>query len=58
MISECPAWCNDKWCEVKDLNVSVLDFGLIHCDATYDVISIKGSGEYLRCIRNMKLEKL
>jgi len=44
MISECPAWYNDKWCEVKDLNVSVLDFGLIHCDATYDVISIKGEG--------------
>jgi branched-chain amino acid aminotransferase len=46
MINDCPAWRNGKWCEVKDLNVSVLDFGLIHCDATYDVISIKGSGNF------------
>jgi branched-chain amino acid aminotransferase len=44
MIDNCPAWRNGKWCEVKDLSVSVLDFGLIHCDATYDVISVKGEG--------------
>jgi len=45
MINDCPAWRNGKFCTVKDLSVSVLDFGLIHCDATYDVISIKGSGD-------------
>jgi branched-chain amino acid aminotransferase len=37
-----PAWKNGKYCKVEDLNVSVLDLGLIHCDATYDVIAVKG----------------
>jgi len=36
-----PAWKNGKYCKVKDLTVSVLDFGLIHCDATYDVLAVK-----------------
>lgn len=39
MISNFPAWQNGKFCTVKDLSVSVLDLGLIHSDATYDVIS-------------------
>lgn len=38
-----PAWKNGKYCKVKDLTVSVLDLGLIHCDATYDVIAVKNA---------------
>lgn len=37
-----PAWKNGKYCKVQDLTVSILDLGLIHCDATYDVIAVKG----------------
>lgn len=36
-----PAWKNGEYCQVKDLTVSILDLGLIHSDATYDVIAIK-----------------
>lgn len=32
-----PAWLNGKFCQIKDLNFSVLDLGVIHCDASYDV---------------------
>lgn len=39
MIENFPAWQNGQFCTVKDLSVSVLDLGLIHSDATYDVIS-------------------
>lgn len=38
---EYPAWKNGKYCKVKDLTLSVLDLGLIHCDATYDVLRVK-----------------
>jgi branched-subunit amino acid aminotransferase/4-amino-4-deoxychorismate lyase len=38
-----PAWKNGKYCKVQDLNVSILDLGLIHCDATYDVIAVKNA---------------
>lgn len=36
-----PAFRDGTYCELKDLNVSILDLGFIHCDATYDVISVK-----------------
>jgi branched-chain amino acid aminotransferase len=36
-----PAWKNGKYCQVKDLTISILDLGLIHSDATYDVLSVK-----------------
>jgi len=36
-----PAWKNGIFCEIADLNVNILDFGLIHCDATYDVMSVQ-----------------
>jgi branched-chain amino acid aminotransferase len=36
-----PAWKNGKYCKVQDLTVSVLDLGLIHCDATYDVLAVR-----------------
>lgn len=40
-----PAWNNGNYCTVKDLTVSILDLGLIHSDATYDVMAfIEHSG--------------
>jgi branched-chain amino acid aminotransferase len=47
MIDKFPAWKNGKFCKVKDLNISILDLGLIHCDATYDVISIRNKKPFL-----------
>lgn len=47
MIEKFPAWKNGKFCKVKDLTVSVLDLGLIHCDATYDVISVRNKKPFL-----------
>lgn len=38
-ILENPAWLNGTYCKVKDINFSVLDLGVIHCDASYDVAS-------------------
>ncbi len=40
-LLEFPAWKNGEYCTVKDLNISVLDLGLIHCDATYDVLAVR-----------------
>ena len=34
-----PAWHNGVFCTVQDLDVSILDLGLIHSDATYDVMA-------------------
>jgi branched-chain amino acid aminotransferase len=40
-----PAWHNGFWTTVQDLNVNILDLGLIHSDATYDVLAyINGRG--------------
>lgn len=36
-----PAWKNGKYCKIQDLTISILDLGLIHCDATYDVLAVK-----------------
>jgi branched-chain amino acid aminotransferase len=36
-----PAWWNGVPCQVRDLRVSVLDLGLIHSDATYDVMAVR-----------------
>ena len=36
---EYPAWHNGRYCTVKDLNINIMDLGLIHSDATYDVIA-------------------
>ncbi len=41
MIENYPAWANGEYCTIADLKVSVLDLGLIHCDATYEVINSK-----------------
>lgn len=47
MIEKFPAWKNGRFCKVKDLSVSVLDLGFIHCDATYDVISVRNKKPFL-----------
>lgn len=44
MINDTPrldsvAWNNGQWCSLSDLKVSILDLGLVHCDATYDVMA-------------------
>ena len=36
-----PAWWNGNHCQVADLKISILDLGLIHSDATYDVLAIR-----------------
>lgn len=41
MIENYPAWSNGKYCTIQDLKISVLDLGLIHCDATYEVVNSK-----------------
>jgi|694.fasta_scaffold18320_12 branched-chain amino acid aminotransferase len=41
MIKKYPAWLNGNYCNIEDLKISVLDLGLIHCDATYEVINSK-----------------
>ena len=38
-----PAWVNGIECTVKDVTVSILDLGLIHSDATYDVIAFRNN---------------
>jgi branched-chain amino acid aminotransferase len=41
MFEDFPAFTNGNFCSVKDLSISILDLGLIHCDATYDVLAIR-----------------
>lgn len=36
-----PAWRNGHYCHVSDLALSILDLGVIHSDATYDVIAVQ-----------------
>lgn len=36
-ILDNPAWFNGNFCTIQDLNFNVLDLGVIHCDASYDV---------------------
>lgn len=35
-----PAWRNGQDCRVQDLALSIMDLGVIHSDATYDVIAV------------------
>lgn len=38
MINNLICWHNGKYIAIKHVNVSILDFGFIHSDATYDVM--------------------
>jgi len=48
-----PAWKNGEFCQLKDLTISILDLGLIHCDATYDVIAVK-NGDIVNIDKHME----
>ncbi len=37
-IENLKCWFNGKFCQLKDVHISILDFGFIHSDATYDVM--------------------
>ncbi len=41
MILDFPAFQNGNFCKVRDLQVSILDLGFIHSDATYDVLAVR-----------------
>lgn len=41
--ADSPAWHNGIECVAQDLTVSIMDLGLIHSDATYDVIAFKNN---------------
>ena len=36
-----PAWRNGTYCNLSDLSLSILDLGVIHSDATYDVLAVR-----------------
>lgn len=36
-----PAWRNGTYCSLADLSLSILDLGVIHSDATYDVLAVR-----------------
>lgn len=48
-----PAYHNGSFCKIQDLQVSILDLGFIHSDATYDVISVRG-GEFVDLDSHLK----
>ena len=41
MMNNFPAWRNGTYCNVSDLSLSIMDLGVIHSDATYDVLAVK-----------------
>jgi len=41
MMNNFPAWRNGTYCNLADLSLSILDLGVIHSDATYDVMAIQ-----------------
>lgn len=36
-----PAWRNGSYCSLADLSLSIMDLGVIHSDATYDVLAVR-----------------
>jgi branched-chain amino acid aminotransferase len=41
MMNNFPAWRNGTYCNLADLSLSILDLGVVHSDATYDVLAVK-----------------
>jgi branched-chain amino acid aminotransferase len=41
MMNNFPAWRNGTYCNVSDLSLSIMDLGVIHSDATYDVLAVR-----------------
>ncbi len=40
MLEELMCWYNGRFCPLKEVHISPLDFGFIHSDATYDVFRV------------------
>ena len=41
MMNNFPAWRNGTYCNLSDLSLSILDLGVVHSDATYDVLAVR-----------------
>ena len=41
IMNNFPAWRNGTYCGIADLSLSILDLGVIHSDATYDVLAVR-----------------
>lgn len=41
------AWMNGSFCKVQDLNLNITELGVIHADATYDVIAIRNNKPFM-----------
>ena len=41
MMNNFLAWRNGAYCGVADLSLSILDLGVVHSDATYDVLAVR-----------------
>jgi len=41
MMNNFPAWRNGTYCGIADLSLSILDLGVVHSDATYDVLAVR-----------------
>ena len=41
IMNNFPAWRNGSYCSLADLSLSIMDLGVIHSDATYDVLAVR-----------------
>jgi branched-chain amino acid aminotransferase len=41
IMNNFPAWRNGTYCGIDDLSLSIMDLGVIHSDATYDVLAVR-----------------
>ena len=41
IMNNFPAWRNGAYCGIADLSLSIMDLGVIHSDATYDVLAVR-----------------
>jgi branched-chain amino acid aminotransferase len=41
IMNNFPAWRNGTYCGIADLSLSIMDLGVIHSDATYDVLAVR-----------------
>ena len=51
-MNNLPAWRNGTHCNLSDLSLSILDLGVIHSDATYDVLAVQ-NGRALQLNQHM-----
>ena len=41
IMNNFPAWRNGTYCNLSDLSLSIMDLGVVHSDATYDVLAVR-----------------